>query len=136
MSTEKLERAVREARLALISLDHALAEISQELSGVSVEDDGEVHPVDVLSRRIGSLGLSARSENCLINDRLIYIGDLVQRSEQELLRTPNLGRVSLKEIKDVLGRMGLSLGMRLPRWLPPDVDLKAIKETVSAYAIS
>ncbi len=64
-----------------------------------------------LLRKVDELELSVRSANCLKNDNIVYIGDLVQKSEQEMLRTPNFGRKSLNEIKEVLGSMGLSLGM-------------------------
>ena len=60
------------------------------------------------------LELSVRSANCLKNDNIVYIGDLVQKTEQEMLRTPNFGRKSLNEIKEVLASMGLSLGMEVP----------------------
>ena len=63
--------------------------------------------------------LSVRSMNCLKNDNIIYIGDLVQKSEGEMLRTPNFGRKSLNEIKEVLTGMSLYLGMEIPNW-PPD----------------
>ena len=64
-----------------------------------------------LLRKVDELELSVRSANCLKNDNIVYIGDLVQKSEQEMLRTPNFGRKSLNEIKEVLTSMGLSLGM-------------------------
>ena len=64
-----------------------------------------------LLRKVDELELSVRSANCLKNDNIVYIGDLVQKSEQEMLRTPNFGRKSLNEIKEVLASMGLSLGM-------------------------
>ena len=68
-----------------------------------------------LLRKVDELELSVRSANCLKNDNIVYIGDLVQKSEQEMLRTPNFGRKSLNEIKEVLGSMGLSLGMTVVR---------------------
>jgi len=72
-----------------------------------------------LLRRVEELELSVRSMNCLKNDNIIYIGDLVQKSEGEMLRTPNFGRKSLNEIKEVLTGMSLYLGMEIPNW-PPD----------------
>ena len=66
-----------------------------------------------LLRKVDELELSVRSANCLKNDNIVYIGDLVQKSEPEMLRTPNFGRKSLNEIKELLAEMGLSLGMRL-----------------------
>ena len=72
-----------------------------------------------LLRKVDELELSVRSMNCLKNDNIIYIGDLVQKSEGEMLRTPNFGRKSLNEIKEVLQGMSLYLGMEIPNW-PPD----------------
>jgi len=72
-----------------------------------------------LLKRVEELELSVRSMNCLKNDNVIYIGDLVQKSEPEMLRTPNFGRKSLNEIKEVLNTMSLYLGMEIPNW-PPD----------------
>jgi DNA-directed RNA polymerase alpha subunit len=65
-------------------------------------------------KRVSELELSVRSARCLENDHILYIGDLVQRTEAEMLRTPNFGRKSLNEIKEVLAQMGLCLGMTLP----------------------
>ena len=72
-----------------------------------------------LLKKVDELELSVRSMNCLKNDNIIYIGDLVQKSESEMLRTPNFGRKSLNEIKEVLNSMSLFLGMEIPNW-PPD----------------
>ena len=72
-----------------------------------------------LLKRVEELELSVRSMNCLKNDNIIYIGDLVQKTEPEMLRTPNFGRKSLNEIKEVLSTMSLYLGMEIPNW-PPD----------------
>ena len=84
-----------------------------------------------LLRKVDELELSVRSANCLKNDNIIYIGDLVQKSEQEMLRTPNFGRKSLNEIKEVLGTMGLSLGMTVPTWPPENIEdlIKRLDET-------
>ncbi|MCE0743494.1 MULTISPECIES: DNA-directed RNA polymerase subunit alpha [Acetobacter] len=75
-----------------------------------------------LLRKVDELELSVRSANCLKNDNIIYIGDLVQKTEQEMLRTPNFGRKSLNEIKEVLTTMGLSLGMNVPAWPPENIE--------------
>ena len=74
---------------------------------------------DIQAKKVDELELSVRSMNCLKNDNIIYIGDLVQKSEGEMLRTPNFGRKSLNEIKEVLTGMYLYLGMEIPNW-PPD----------------
>jgi len=75
-----------------------------------------------LLRKVDELELSVRSANCLKNDNIVYIGDLVQKTEQEMLRTPNFGRKSLNEIKEVLTSMGLSLGMNVPSWPPENIE--------------
>lgn len=75
-----------------------------------------------LLRRVEELELSVRSANCLKNDNIIYIGDLVQKTESEMLRTPNFGRKSLNEIKEVLTNLGLHLGMDIPNWPPENIE--------------
>ena len=72
-----------------------------------------------LLKKVDELELSVRSMNCLKNENIVYIGDLVQKTEPEMLRTPNFGRKSLNEIKEVLNSMSLYLGMEIPNW-PPD----------------
>ncbi|GAB4123843.1 MAG: DNA-directed RNA polymerase subunit alpha [Rhodothalassiaceae bacterium] len=78
-------------------------------------------------RKVDELELSVRSANCLKNDNIVYIGDLVQKTEAEMLRTPNFGRKSLNEIKEVLSQMGLRLGMELPGWPPENIEELAKK---------
>ena len=80
-----------------------------------------------LLRKVDELELSVRSMNCLKNDNIIYIGDLVQKSESEMLRTPNFGRKSLNEIKEVLQQMELNLGISVPDWPPENIDELAKK---------
>ena len=75
-----------------------------------------------LLRKVDELELSVRSANCLKNDNLVYIGDLIQKTESEMLRTPNFGRKSLNEIKEVLAQMGLHLGMEIPAWPPENIE--------------
>ena len=75
-----------------------------------------------LLRKVDELELSVRSANCLKNDNIVYIGDLVQKTENEMLRTPNFGRKSLNEIKEVLRVMGLELGMDIPNWPPENIE--------------
>ena len=74
-----------------------------------------------LLKKVDELELSVRSMNCLKNDNIIYIGDLVQKTEPEMLRTPNFGRKSLNEIKEVLNSMSLYLGMEIPNWPPENI---------------
>ncbi len=75
-----------------------------------------------LLKKVDELELSVRSANCLKNDNIVYIGDLIQKTEGEMLRTPNFGRKSLNEIKEVLTGMGLHLGMDVPNWPPENID--------------
>ena len=75
-----------------------------------------------LLRKVDELELSVRSANCLKNDNIVYIGDLIRKTEAEMLRTPNFGRKSLNEIKEVLVQMGLHLGMEIPDWPPENIE--------------
>jgi DNA-directed RNA polymerase subunit alpha len=75
-----------------------------------------------LLKKVDELELSVRSANCLKNDNIVYIGDLIQKTEAEMLRTPNFGRKSLNEIKEVLAGMGLHLGMDVPNWPPENIE--------------
>ncbi|MDO8422753.1 MAG: DNA-directed RNA polymerase subunit alpha [Parvibaculum sp.] len=75
-----------------------------------------------LLKKVDELELSVRSANCLKNDNIVYIGDLIQKTEAEMLRTPNFGRKSLNEIKEVLAQMGLHLGMEVPNWPPENIE--------------
>lgn len=104
------------------------ASILQDQLSVFVELQGkeesrpmkqESHMDPILLRPVDDLELTVRSANCLKAENIYYIGDLIQRTEVELLKTPNLGKKSLTEIKDVLAARGLSLGMRLEDWPPP-----------------
>ncbi len=96
-----------------------------ETVGPSEESDLGFNPV--LLKKVDELELSVRSANCLKNDNIVYIGDLIQKSEAEMLRTPNFGRKSLNEIKEVLAGMGLHLGMDVPDWPPEDIEALAKK---------
>jgi DNA-directed RNA polymerase subunit alpha len=91
------------------------------------EEDEEPAINRQLLRKVDELELSVRSANCLKNDNIVYIGDLVQKTEAEMLRTPNFGRKSLNEIKEVLSSMGLRLGMELPAWPPENIEELAKK---------
>ena len=108
------------------SIRRAATILQQQLS-VFVDFDNEKEPVQeveeeevdpILLRPVDDLELTVRSANCLKAENIYYIGDLIQRTEVELLKTPNLGKKSLTEIKDVLASRGLSLGMRLENWPP------------------
>jgi DNA-directed RNA polymerase subunit alpha len=110
------EEAIRRAATIL---QHQLA-VFVDLEGESLsepeEKEEEIDPI--LLRPVDDLELTVRSANCLKAENLYYIGDLIQRTEVELLKTPNLGKKSLTEIKDVLASKGLSMGMRLENWPP------------------
>lgn len=92
---------------------------------IAEEPAGKEEMIDInphLLMKVDELELSVRSANCLKNENIVYIGDLVQKSESEMLKTPNFGRKSLNEIKDLLSQMGLGLGMRLENWPPENVE--------------
>ena len=86
------------------------------------DDKPELDFNPALLRKVDELELSVRSANCMKNDNIVYIGDLIQKSEAEMLRTPNFGRKSLNEIKEVLAQMGLHLGMEAPNWPPENIE--------------
>ena len=88
--------------------------------GLEAADDLEFNPL--LLKKVDELELSVRSANCLKNDNIVYIGDLIQKTEAEMLRTPNFGRKSLNEIKEVLSGMGLHLGMDIVDWPPENIE--------------
>lgn len=97
-----------------------------EAAGRETEEDGlEFNPL--LLKKVDELELSVRSANCLKNDNIVYIGDLIQKTEAEMLRTPNFGRKSLNEIKEVLSGMGLHLGMDVEDWPPDNIEELAKK---------
>ena len=95
----------------------------EEPQAVAEEEKKDELPFNKnLLRKVDELELSVRSANCLKNDNIIYIGDLVQKTEAEMLRTPNFGRKSLNEIKEVLAGMNLHLGMDVPNWPPENIE--------------
>jgi len=89
---------------------------------VITEQVAELSFNPALLKKVDELELSVRSANCLKNDNIVYIGDLILKTEGEMLRTPNFGRKSLNEIKEVLASMGLYLGMEIPDWPPENID--------------
>ena len=112
------EEAIRRAATILQQQLSVFVDIDTESEAEEEEKEEEVDPI--LLRPVDDLELTVRSANCLKAENIYYIGDLVQRTEVELLKTPNLGKKSLTEIKDVLASRGLSLGMRLENW-PPSI---------------
>jgi DNA-directed RNA polymerase subunit alpha len=121
------EEAIRHA--ATIMQDQLSAFVDLEARSEEQPKTAESDVDPILLRPVDDLELTVRSANCLKAESIYYIGDLIQRTEVELLKTPNLGKKSLTEIKDVLATRGLSLGMRLENWPPP--GLKA-NDAVSA----
>jgi DNA-directed RNA polymerase subunit alpha len=100
----------------------------QEPTAVAKEEQKDELPFSRhLLRKVEELELSVRSANCLKNDNIVYIGDLVQKTEADMLRTPNFGRKSLNEIKEVLTNMGLHLGMKVEGWPPENIEELAKK---------
>ena len=113
------EEAIRRASTILAEQLDAFVELRDIKEVEQVEEKPLFDPI--LLRPVDDLELTVRSANCLKAEAIQYIGDLVQRAEVELLKTPNLGKKSLTEIKDVLASRGLSLGMRLENWPPESI---------------
>ncbi len=114
------EQAIRDAARILMGQLSVFANLESALTEVEVKQAPQVDPV--LLRPVDDLELTVRSANCLKAENIYYIGDLIQRSENELLKAPNLGRKSLNEIKDVLASKGLTLGMKLENWPPVGLE--------------
>ena len=110
------EDAIRRAATILQQQLAVFVDLESESEAIPEEKEDEIDPI--LIRPVDDLELTVRSANCLKAENIYYIGDLIQRTEVELLKTPNLGKKSLTEIKDVLASRGLSLGMRLENWPP------------------
>jgi DNA-directed RNA polymerase subunit alpha len=115
------EKAVTAAAAILMDQLSSFADMSFNQSSAPVLEKPKINPV--LLRPVDDLELTVRSANCLKAESIFYIGDLVQRSENELLRTPNLGRKSLNEIIEVLNNEGLDLGMKVDNWPPENFDI-------------
>lgn len=113
------EEAIRRAATILAEQLDAFVDLRDVRVPEEKEEKPEFDPI--LLRPVDDLELTVRSANCLKAEAIHYIGDLVQRTEVELLKTPNLGKKSLTEIKDVLASRGLSLGMRLENWPPASI---------------
>lgn len=115
------EEAIRHAARILMSQLEVFADLEGTAPAAEAEKPAQV--VDpVLLRPVDDLELTVRSANCLKAENIYYIGDLIQRTENELLKTPNLGRKSLNEIKEVLASRGLTLGMKLENWPPAGLE--------------
>ena len=114
------EAAIRSAATILQDQLGAFVDLKSKEEAEPAEQEPEIDPI--LLRPVDDLELTVRSANCLKAEQIYYIGDLIQRTEVELLKTPNLGKKSLTEIKDVLASRGLSLGMRLENWPPASLS--------------
>jgi DNA-directed RNA polymerase subunit alpha len=114
------EEAIRNAARILMEQLSVFADL--EGTALPVEHQKSVQVDPLLLRPVDDLELTVRSANCLKAENIYYIGDLIQRTENELLKTPNLGRKSLNEIKEVLAARGLTLGMKLENWPPAGLD--------------
>lgn len=110
------EEAIRRAATILQHQLAVFVDLESQEASTPEEPEEEIDPI--LLRPVDDLELTVRSANCLKAEDIYYIGDLIQRTEVELLKTPNLGKKSLTEIKDVLASRGLSLGLRLENWPP------------------
>ena len=116
------EETIRVAATILQQQLSAFVNLQSIEEAEAVSDEAEIDPI--LLRPVDDLELTVRSANCLKAENIYYIGDLIQRTEVELLKTPNLGKKSLTEIKDVLASHGLSLGVRLENWPPASIREK------------
>ncbi|MDR2164909.1 MAG: DNA-directed RNA polymerase subunit alpha [Zoogloeaceae bacterium] len=114
------EEAIHSAARILVSQLEVFADLEGSTPMTEAARSTQVDPV--LLRSVDDLELTVRSANCLKAEQICYIGDLIQRTENELLKTPNLGRKSLNEIKEVLANRGLTLGMKLENWPPAGLD--------------
>jgi DNA-directed RNA polymerase subunit alpha len=115
------EEAIRQS--ARILVDQLSVFAALEGTEAAAEAPSRAPQIDpILLRPVDDLELTVRSANCLKAENIYYIGDLIQRTENELLKTPNLGRKSLNEIKEVLASRGLTLGMKLENWPPAGLD--------------
>ena len=121
------------ARILQEQLQYFINFEEPEIEDKKAEDEMEIKFNKNLLRKVEELELSVRSANCLRNDNIIYIGDLVQKSENDMLRTPNFGRKSLNEIREILMQMGLNLGMDVPEWPPENIEelSKSIDENLT-----
>ncbi len=119
------EEAIRQSAKILVEQLAVFAHLEGEIENIFRADPKEssgAAPDPILLRPVDELELTVRSANCLKAENIYYIGDLIQRTETELLKTPNLGRKSLNEIKEVLASRGLTLGARLENWPPQGLD--------------
>ncbi|WP_293882735.1 DNA-directed RNA polymerase subunit alpha C-terminal domain-containing protein, partial [Sphingomonas sp.] len=126
-------RILQDQLSLFVHFDDSMVATQSPIIGMAAASPAHVSESDAnqlnryLLKKVDELELSVRSANCLKNDNIIYIGDLVGKTEAEMLRTPNFGRKSLNEIKEVLSSMGLRLGMDIPGWPPENIEDMAKK---------
>ena len=123
-------RILQDQLALFVHFEESMPQSGSPMIGVaaSAPEESDANQLNrYLLKKVDELELSVRSANCLKNDNIIYIGDLVQKTEAEMLRTPNFGRKSLNEIKEVLSSMGLRLGMDIPGWPPENIEEMAKK---------
>ncbi len=121
-------RILQDQLQLFVHFEESLAAANQAGAAQQSQEESDANQLNrYLLKKVDELELSVRSANCLKNDNIIYIGDLVQKTEAEMLRTPNFGRKSLNEIKEVLSSMGLRLGMDIPGWPPENIEEMAKK---------
>ena len=124
------EEAIRKAARILLDQLSVFVDLKGKEEIEKKPEQADIDPI--LVRPVDDLELTVRSANCLKAESIYYIGDLIQRTEVELLKTPNLGKKSLTEIKDILAQHGLSLGMKLDNWPPPGLGEKKDEDRASA----
>ncbi len=128
-----LQQQIDEQNVVMARLKDEVTRLDDELTAKSYLSRSEWSRVEVaptaitpaLFKKVNELDLSVRSRYCLSINNIIYIGDLVQKTEAEMLRMPNFGRKSLIEIKEVLAQIGLHFGMEVPGWPPEDIEALA-----------
>jgi DNA-directed RNA polymerase subunit alpha len=122
-------RILQDQLALFVHFEDGIPQSSSPMIGLAAQpEESDANQLNrYLLKKVDELELSVRSANCLKNDNIIYIGDLVQKTEAEMLRTPNFGRKSLNEIKEVLSSMGLRLGMDIPGWPPENIEEMAKK---------
>ena len=124
------ESAVRQAAQILQDQLAVIVDLEGNIETEVIKEKNDIDPI--LLRPVDELELTVRSANCLKAENIYYLGDLIQKNESELLKTPNLGKKSLTEIKDVLASQGLSLGVQLENWPPPGLPERELNNSTQA----
>ena len=120
--TMDFEEVIQQSSMIMIEQLSVFAKVDKnkiDLESIVASEENDVSDHPLLSEEVSAMGLSARSQNCLRKENIRYVGDLVRKTEKDLMKTPHLGRKSLVEIKMLLNQSNLRLGMELPNWTPP-----------------